>query len=342
MPFVRDPDGRPRPFRRGRDELRRQLPRLGQRPPVRVGDRGRRAGASSADRRASRPRALLRDLDAGPHRTPSRTGARAACVARGAGASARRTSRVVGSPRPSVRCRSGAPVPVPPRFRSDHHARRSHAARVPPVRPRRAAAAPSRLRAARPAQRRARLLHRGGGGARAAPVPHLPAIERHRHRHRHQRRRQRGPGVTGRDTGCRRTAVPRVRRSHRPGQGNARAGRVVRSLQSGASRPARARARRRSCERSTGSSRCVPHRCRRRTDPHGDRRRQPRARASVALRELLPRAHGGLGRRQSGRRAGAEPRARGPRSTERWCPAVPQRGGARRSHRSARLPTRAA
>ena len=30
---------------------------------------------------------------------------------------------------------------------------------------------------------------------------------------------------------CRRTAVPRMRRSHRPGQGNARAGRVVRSLQ---------------------------------------------------------------------------------------------------------------
>ena len=88
-------------------------------------------------------------------------------------------------------------------------------------------------------------------------------------------------------------------------------------------------------------SRCVSHRRRRRTDPQGDRRRQPRARASVALRELLPRAHGGVGRRQSGRRAGAEPRARGTRSTERWCPAVPQRGGARRSHRSARVPTRA-
>ena len=117
------------------------------------------------------------------------------------------------------------------------------------------------LRAARPAQRRARLLHRRGGRARAAPVPHLNrpsavtgiGIDT-------RDGCQRGPIATGRDTGCRRTAVPRMRRSHRPGQGNARAGRMVRPLQGCPSRPARARARGRSCERGAPTSRCLPHR----------------------------------------------------------------------------------
>ena len=134
-------------------------------------------------------------------------------------------------------------------------------------------------------------------------------------------------------------ALPRVCRAHRSRQGHARARRVVRSLQGRSSRSARARARRRSCERGRGASRCVPHRHRRRADPPGDRRGQPRRRAAVALRELLARAHGGMGVRQGGSRAGTQPGACRPRSSQRWRAAVSKRGGVRRSRRSARHAT---
>ena len=78
------------------------------------------------------------------------------------------------------------------------------------------------------------------------------------------------------------------------------------------------------------ASRRVPHRCRRRADAPGDRRGQHRVRAAVALRELLARAHGGMGGGQGSGGAGTQPRARRSRPAQRRRAAVSQRGGARR------------